>query len=253
MGGNWKTWLKKGFGYMLFLGFVFFFSSFGFVIYLRWFPPLTTPLMVMRGTEERPVEKVEQEFNIRADWASYDDISGHAKLAVVASEDQRFANHSGFDYKAIEKAYEHNKKGKRIRGASTISQQVAKNVFLWPARSWIRKGLEVYFTFLIETFWSKERILEMYLNIAELGDGIFGVEAASQYYYKKSAAKLTQSEAAMFAAVLPNPRKYSVKKPGRYILKRQAWIKKNMRRLGGKNYLEYLDKRIPFPETDDYK
>jgi monofunctional biosynthetic peptidoglycan transglycosylase len=250
---NWKPWLKKGLRFFLFLAFIFFFSSLGYVIYLRWFPPLTTPLMVMRSMENRPEEKVGTELRIRAEWVSYNSISSQAKLAVIASEDQRFANHSGFDYKAIQKAYSHNQKSKKVRGASTISQQVAKNVFLWSNRSWIRKGLEVYFTFLIETFWTKERILEMYLNIAELGDGVFGVEAASQHYYKKSSRNLSLSEAAMFAAVLPNPRKYSVKKPSRYVLARQTWIRRNMRRLGGSDYLDYLDKGISFPETDDDK
>jgi monofunctional glycosyltransferase len=250
---NWKSILLAGGRFLVFLASVFFISSLGYVIYLRWFPPLTTPLMVMRSMEERPQGKEKKEFKIRSEWMHYSHISSHAKLAAIASEDQRFANHSGFDYKAIQKAYSHNQKSKKVRGASTISQQVAKNIFLWPARSWVRKGLEVYFTVLIETFWPKERILEMYLNIAELGDGIFGVEAASQRYYKKSCGSLSQSEAAMLAAVLPNPRKYSVLKPGRRELQRQAMIKRSMRRLGPKGYLNYLEKGISFPEADDNK
>lgn len=248
---DWKTWVKRGFRFFLFLCAVFFVSTLGYVIYLRWFPPLTTPLMVMRSTEARPDDKQDDNFKIRAEWLSYSSISSNAKMAVIASEDQRFANHNGFDFGAIQKAYSHNQKSKKIKGASTISQQVAKNVFLWPARSWVRKGLEVYFTVLIETFWPKERILEMYLNIAELGDGIFGVEAASQAYYHKSAANLSPAEGALLAAILPNPRKYSAKKPGRFELQRRARIMRSMKRLGGKNYLQYLEKGIRFPEAGD--
>jgi monofunctional glycosyltransferase len=207
--------------------------------------------MVLRSMEKRPENLSQKEFSIQAKWLSYNYISDNAKLAVIASEDQRFANHYGFDFSAIQKAYSNNQKGKKIKGASTISQQVAKNIFLWPARSWIRKGLEVYFTVLIETFWPKERILEMYLNIAELGDGIFGVEAASQEYYKKSARDLSLSQAAMFASVLPNPRKYFPNKPTRYILKRQTWIVRNMRKLAAKKYLTYLESGERFPEMED--
>jgi monofunctional biosynthetic peptidoglycan transglycosylase len=149
----------------------------------------------------------------------------------MASEDQKFYEHNGFDWEAIKKAYEYNAKKKRkrpIKGASTISQQTAKNVFLWPGRSWVRKGFEVYFTFLIELFWSKERIMEVYLNVIEMGDGVYGAEAASQTYFKKPASKLTKDNAAAIAAILPNPRKYSASKPGPYIQQRKEWIKRNM-------------------------
>lgn len=151
-------------------------------------------------------------------------ISENLQLAVVCAEDQNFPTHTGFDFEAIEKALEHNKKGKRMRGASTISQQCAKNLFLWPQRSWLRKGLEAYFTVLIELIWSKERILEVYLNIIELGDGIYGAEAASQEFFKIPAEKLNRPQAALLAAVLPNPLEYSVARPSAYVRSRQGWI-----------------------------
>jgi monofunctional glycosyltransferase len=151
-----------------------------------------------------------------------DEMSDHALLAVIAAEDQLFPDHNGFDLKSIEDALE--KKNGRIRGASTISQQVAKNVFLWQGRSWVRKGLEAYCTFLIELLWTKERILEVYMNVSEMGPGIFGIEAASQHFYRKSANKLTRSEAARIAACLPNPKKYNVAPPSPYVLARSNWI-----------------------------
>ena len=161
-------------------------------------------------------------------------------LAVLCSEDQLFMEHNGFDMKAIEKALEYNdkKKGKKLRGGSTISQQTAKNVFLWQGRSWLRKGLEAYFTLLIEVMWSKERIMEVYLNVIEMGDGIYGTEAAAQEYFQKSAAKLTASQAALIAAVLPNPRKWSPANPTGYIKKKQQWILRQMGYHGGSIDLE---------------
>src|SRR5690606_14479817 len=157
------------------------------------------------------------------------------KLAVIASEDQLFAVHNGFDKKSIEKALDYNRKkeGKKVRGASTISQQVAKNVFLWQGRSWFRKGLETYFTFMIETIWGKERILEMYLNVAEMGPGVYGVEAASQRYFNKSASRLSRSEAARIAVVLPNPKKYKINPPGNYVSSRAEWVLRQMRNIEG--------------------
>ena len=160
-------------------------------------------------------------------------LSKHAKLAVIASEDQLFPDHNGFDIKSIQKAMNFNKKkkGKKIRGASTISQQVAKNVFLWQGRSWFRKGLEVYFTFLIELVWGKERILEVYLNEAEMGKGIFGMEAASRKYFKKPASKLTRTEAAMIASSLPNPKRYTVKPVSTYVGRKYPWVIRQMNNL----------------------
>lgn len=152
------------------------------------------------------------------DYVSWNDISPNMKLAVIASEDQLFPFHKGFDVESIRKAMDKNKKSSRVRGASTISQQVAKNVFLWQGRSWLRKGLEVYFTFMIEFVWGKKRILEVYLNVAETGRGVFGVEAAARKYFKKPASKLTKAEAAMIAASLPNPRRYTVSPLSNYVL-----------------------------------
>ncbi|MFM8912623.1 MAG: monofunctional biosynthetic peptidoglycan transglycosylase, partial [Flammeovirgaceae bacterium] len=162
---------------------------------------------------------------LKRDYVTYREMSPNIKLAVMASEDQLFPNHNGFDVESIKKAWkEKDKKRKRVRGASTISQQVAKNVFLWQGRSWIRKGLEVYFTFMIELIWGKERILEVYLNVAEMGKGIFGVEAASRNYFKKPAKKLTRAEAAMIAACLPSPKRFRVQPPSPYINRRYPQI-----------------------------
>ncbi len=166
---------------------------------------------------------------------SLDEMSTAAKLAVIASEDQLFPDHNGFDIKGIERALAFNKKkkGKKIRGASTISQQVAKNVFLWQGRSWFRKGLEVYFTFMIELVWSKQRILEVYLNEAEMGKGIFGIEAAAKKYFKKPAKRLTRTEAAMIAASLPNPVRYTVKPASTYVSRKYPWVLRQMNNLDG--------------------
>lgn len=161
-------------------------------------------------------------------------ISYQAKLAVIASEDQLFPDHNGFDWKSIEKARKYNeRKPNRIRGASTISQQVAKNVFLWQGRSWFRKGLEVYFTFMIELVWGKKRILEVYLNVIEMGKGIFGIEAAAKNYFNKSATDLTRSEAASIAAGLPNPKKYTVKPLSNYVASKRNWVMQQMNNLEG--------------------
>lgn len=178
-------------------------------------------------------------YDVRYDWVGLDEISPNMQLAVIAAEDQGFAEHYGFDWKAIKNALKHNQKSSRIRGGSTISQQTAKNLYLWHGQSWIRKGIEVPVTLTLETLWSKKRILEVYLNIAEFGEGIFGVEAASQHYFKKAAKNLTRSEAALLAAVLPNPIIYKVNKPGRYIKRKQMWIIHQMNALGN-DYLKQL-------------
>lgn len=163
------------------------------------------------------------------DWKSLDEISPQYIKAVIAAEDQKFYTHFGFDIEAIEKAIESNSKNSnKLKGGSTISQQTAKNAFLWQGRSYVRKGLEAYFTLLIELLWSKEHILEVYLNIAEMGNGIYGAEAASQVYFKKSAKDSSKSEAALIAAILPSPKKYSAKNPGPYVRKRQQWILRQM-------------------------
>jgi len=173
-------------------------------------PPFTI-LMLERTLEQTLLS--ERDIRLRKDWVSIDEISSNMVMAVIASEDNLFLKHNGFDKKAIERAIEHNKQGKKIRGASTISQQTAKNVFLWNGRNWVRKGLETYYTVVIETFWSKERIMEVYLNVIEFGDGIYGVEAASQTFFHKSAKNLTKREAALLASVLPSPLKRNAAKP----------------------------------------
>lgn len=213
-------------------------TSFWLIVLLRWADPPTSSFMIQKKLAG--LFSSEQSESLHYQWVDYANISPYAKIAVVAAEDQNFPSHSGFDFAAIEKALKQNRKGKRLRGASTISQQVAKNLFLWPGRSYIRKGLEAYFTILIEIIWSKQRILEVYLNIAQMGEWIYGVGAASEVYFKKSAGQLTRGQAALLAAVLPNPAKYSVIKPSSYVRYRQRWILKQMRQLGGDSYLNDL-------------
>jgi len=189
--------------------------------------------MLIRNIEQLQDDK---KLVLKHDWVPIEAISKNLQLAVICSEDQNFLAHNGFDMEAIEKAIEHNKKGKRIRGASSISQQTAKNVFLWPQRSWFRKGLETYFTFLIELFWSKERIMEVYLNSIEMGNGVYGVEAASQFWFKKPAIKLNRNEAAAIAAILPNPRRYRANPATNYIQGRKNWIVRQMNFFGPLDY-----------------
>lgn len=216
--------LKKGFKILLkvLLGFII--ISFVSTLIFRFVPIPITPLMIIRYFEM-------EEGKIDKDWKSLDEIGKNMPLAVVTAEDQKFAEHFGFDMEAIEKAMKYNEKhkGKKVKGASTISQQTAKNVFLWPGRSWIRKGLEVYFTFVIEICWSKERIMEVYLNVIEMGPGVYGAEAASQYYFNKSPINLTKKEAATIAAILPNPIRWSASHPTPYIIKKRNWIVRHMR------------------------
>lgn len=221
-----KKTKKKSFGRKLFIVVKwmiigFFVSTIFMVLLYKFVNPPITPLMAIRATSQ--VFKSEK-MGLKKDWVDIHSISPNMIRAVIASEDNLFVRHHGFDTEAIERAIEHNKQGKRIRGASTISQQTAKNVFLWPSRSFVRKGLEVYFTFLIETVWGKQRIMEVYLNVVETGKGIYGVEKASQIYFNKSSISLTQGQAALIAAVLPSPLKYSVSNPGPYMLTRQAQI-----------------------------
>lgn len=195
-------------------------AHFIYIILLKWIdPPITVTQAVswINGN------------GLKRDYVDLKNISPYAVLAVIAAEDQLFPDHNGFDVKSIKKAMDTNvKKNKRLRGASTISQQVAKNVFLWQDRSWLRKGLEVYFTFMIESIWGKKRILEIYLNVSEMGKGIFGVEAAAQQYFKKPSKKLTRTESAKIAACLPNPKKYTVNPPSSYIIKRYPWVVQQM-------------------------
>ncbi len=199
------------------------------VLAFRWLPVPTTAFMI-RDTEPGPPH----------DWVPWSEISGHAAVAVIAAEDQKFPVHDGFDFEAIDKALTDAGRGRRQRGASTISQQVAKNLFLWPGHSWIRKGFETWFTIWIEALWPKQRILEVYLNSAEFGRGVWGVEAASRHFFGKSAARLTRHEAALLAAVLPSPKRMRVANPSAYVRGRQEWILGQMRMLGGTSLLDSL-------------
>lgn len=206
------------------------------VVLLRWIPPVTSAVMISKSIASLWSDK--KGYNTRYKWTSWDKISPHAGIAVVAAEDQMLPEHLGFDLESISDALEKHSRGKRLRGASTISQQVAKNLFLWSGRSFIRKGLEAYFTILIEAAWPKQRILEVYLNIAEFGRGIFGVGAASEAFFKKPPLKLTPSEAALLAAVLPNPIRLRADRPTKYVYVRRDWILDQMAQLGGAAYLK---------------
>lgn len=210
----------------LLLGFVAFTSL--QVLTLRWVNPWTSAFMVDAWFD---AWRADRPFDLRYRWTDLGQMSPHVAMAVVASEDQRFAQHTGFDFEAIRKAAEHNARSKRMRGASTISQQLAKNLFLWSERSWVRKGLEAWYTLLIEALLPKRRILELYVNVAEFGPGIYGAEAAAQAYWGKPAKKLTRAEAATLAAVLPSPRKYNAKRPSAYVQAQRDRILRQMRTL----------------------
>lgn len=225
--------IRKLFRFIFKTSLWFFVLSLLLVVLYKWVPVPVTPLMVIRIIEQKQGGK---DIIWKHNWIPIEEMPKSLQLAVICSEDQNFLSHNGFDMKAIEKAMEHNKKGKKVRGASTISQQTAKNVFLWPQRSWFRKGLEAYFTFLIELVWSKERIMEVYLNSIEMGNGIYGAEAASQYWFKKSVVKLLPSESAAIAAILPKPLSYKAKPPTSYIQSRIAWILKQMNYHGKLEY-----------------
>lgn len=204
------------------------------VLILRWAPPPTSAFMLRASALARLEGR--ENFALRYRWTPLEEISPEAGKAAVAAEDQLFFHHFGFDLRAIAQVWTRNAEGGRLRGASTISQQTAKNLFLYPGRNFLRKGLEAYFTALIELFWSKRRILEVYLNVAQFGDGIYGIEAASRAYFGKPAGRLTSAEAALLAAVLPNPVLLRANKPSAYVLKRRNWIMEQMRRLGAANY-----------------
>jgi len=217
----WKTMLWF-FGISLFL-----------VIVFKWVPVPFTPLMVTRALEQKFAGK---EMTCSHNWVPLEEISTNMQKAVIASEDGTFLTHYGFDFKAMQKAFKNNERGRKLKGGSTISQQTAKNVFLWQGRSYIRKGLEAYFTILIEIVWGKERIMEVYLNSIEMGEGVYGVEAASEYWYQTKADNLTKMEAAGIAAILPNPRKFKASNSSAYIQKRKGKILKTMRQIGKINY-----------------
>lgn len=207
---------------------LFFGSTILAVLVYKWCPVYVTPLMVIRCAQQ--VSHGEK-IRLKHHWVPLDSMSIYMPVAVMASEDQRFLTHNGFDFIEINKTIKERKSGKRFRGGSTISQQTAKNVFLWPKQSWVRKGLEAYFTVLIELIWGKERIMEVYLNSIEMGDGIYGAEAVAQQHFGRRAITLTRPNCALIAATLPNPLKYSSKEPSSYMLKRQTAIMAQMRHI----------------------
>jgi monofunctional biosynthetic peptidoglycan transglycosylase len=207
------------------------------VLILRFVDPPFSTMMAERQMEA--FFAGEDDFDLSYDWRDADRISKQLPLALVASEDQRFPTHKGFDFEAIEKARANNAKGRKVRGGSTISQQLAKNLFLWRGRSWVRKGLEAWYTMLIEALWPKARIMEVYMNVIEYGDGVYGAQAASRRFFGKDASQLGPAEAARLAAVLPNPRKYNAAKPGPYVQRRTRSIQRQMRALGGPAYVAF--------------
>jgi monofunctional biosynthetic peptidoglycan transglycosylase len=212
------------------------------VLLLRWIPPPGSALMV-----ERKVESWfdGQPIDLQRTWRPLEQLPDDLQIAVIAAEDQKFASHWGFDLQAIQQAMAHNERGGSVRGASTLSQQVAKNLFLWPGRSWLRKGLEVWFTGLIELFWPKKRILEVYLNTVEWGDGVFGAEAAARHHFGVGAPYLSQRQASLLAAVLPSPRDWSPTRPGSHVRRRASWIAQQTYQLGGSHYLNQLSATLP--------
>lgn len=231
-----KTLFNKIKILVIYMLLVFFLFSFVQVLSLKWIDPLTSSVMLQRefnlgSSDDKPISY---------QWYDYDDISKEVVLAVIASEDQNFPAHFGFDFDQIGKAFKEKNKRGRLRGASTITQQVAKNLFLWEGKSFIRKGFEAYYTILMEVYWSKRRIMEIYINIAEMGNNIFGAGMASKIYFKKIPSNLTKKESALIAAILPNPKKFSVKNPSVYVKERQVWILEQMRLLGGVSYIKNL-------------
>lgn len=218
--------LKRVFRFLIRVLLLFVILSNLWVLLHKWVPVYHTPLMTIRKMENAG------DFTTKHEWVSLKEIAASLQLAVVCAEDQRFLEHNGFDYESIKKAYKENASGKRLRGASTISQQTAKNVFLWPERSWIRKGLETYFTFLIELYWSKERILEVYLNSIEMGPGIYGAETAANYWFEISARQLNSHQAASIAIILPNPLKYKATPRTPYLEQRKQWVLRQMKNFG---------------------
>jgi monofunctional glycosyltransferase len=234
-----KSWFGRIAKFALFILLAFVILSVLVVAALRWINPPYTAFMLESQLSAWATHDSSYVFHHH--WVNLDQISPNLPLAVVASEDQKFPDHWGFDVESIEKAYQLNQHSHKVRGASTISQQVAKNLFLWSGRSYFRKGLEAYFTLLIEACWPKRRILEVYLNSAEFGHGVYGAEAAAQLFFHRTAARLTRSDAATLAAVLPNPMRFHAAAPSAYILQRREWILGQMQALGGPEMLDDID------------
>lgn len=231
-GRRWRRWL-------LALPLLFVLGTALQVLVLRFVDPPFSAFMAIRQAEAWA--EGDFGFRIAHDWRDLDEMPPHVPLAMIAAEDQRFAEHYGFDLKAIEKARASNARGRKVRGGSTISQQTAKNLFLWSGRSYVRKAVEAWYTLLIETLWPKRRIVEVYVNIAEFGNGVYGAQAAARTYFRRDADRLTAAQAARLAAVLPSPRRYSVARPGPYVQRRTRAIERQMRHLGGPAYLRQLD------------
>ncbi len=236
-----RRWLRR----LLMLPVLFVAFSVLQVLVLRFVDPPFSAFMAIRQAEA--LAQGDWEFRVAHDWRDLDRIAPSLPVALVAAEDQQFARHRGFDLEAIEDARQRNAAGGRLRGGSTISQQLAKNLFLWQGRSrgsrWLRKGLETWYTVLIEALWPKTRILEVYANVVEFGDGIYGAQAASRSFFGRDADALTPAQSARLAAVLPSPRRYSAAAPGPYVQRRTRWIERNMRQIGGAGYLESLEGR----------
>jgi monofunctional biosynthetic peptidoglycan transglycosylase len=226
---RWLRWL------FLWLPLLFVAVSIVQVLSLRWIDPPTSAFMIERRIEAW--RGGESDFRLHYRWRPLNEISRWLPVSAIAAEDQKFLDHEGFDFEAMDKAMERNAKGRRIRGGSTISQQVAKNLFLWGGRNYLREGLEAWYTVLIEQLWSKQRIVEVYVNIAEFGDGIYGADAAAHELFGTTAARLSASQSARLAAVLPNPRHWSAAKPNAYVARRAAWIERQITQLGGPDYL----------------
>nr|CDQ33468.1 Penicillin-binding protein 2D [Virgibacillus halodenitrificans] len=232
-----RDWLRRGLRFLLFVILGFVGLSVLLVLVFRVVPVFGSTVMLERKIESWVSG---EPISIHQQWRPWASLSDNAKLAVIASEDQRFPMHHGFDFNQMQKALDAWFSGDSLRGASTISQQTAKNLFLWTDRTWVRKGFEAWFTVLIELLWPKERILEVYLNIVEWDSGVFGLEAAAQHYFGVSASQLSAAQASRLAAILPNPREWSASRPSAYIQQRSQWIRQQMRQLGGSAYLERL-------------
>lgn len=225
-------WVARGIAAFLLLSVVM-------VLGLRWINPVTSSFMVQR--QWQAFWTGEEDFALSYEWTDWDEMAWEAKLAAVTSEDQRFAEHWGIDLEQVKKAIKESKRGEDLRGASTITQQTAKNLFLWPGRNYLRKGLEAYFAVLMELLWPKKRILEVYLNVAEFGDGVYGVRAAARRYFGTTPGRLTRSQSALMVTALPNPRSYNLASPSGYMYERQQWNLRYMNYLGNQAYLRRLD------------
>ncbi|MCC5882552.1 MAG: monofunctional biosynthetic peptidoglycan transglycosylase [Halomonas sp.] len=232
-----RFWLYRTLRWAALAGAAFVVLSILLVMLLRHVPAYGSMVMLERKVE---AWMGGENLSIQHQWRPWAELSDHAKLAVIAAEDQRFPIHRGFDVDEMRRAWEASRSGARLRGASTISQQTSKNLFLWTGRSWVRKGFEAWFTVLIEALWPKERILEVYLNIVEWDHGVFGLEAAGQHYFGVSADRVNEVQASRLAAILPNPRAWDAARPGPHVERRSQWIRQQMRNLGGSRYLEQL-------------